>query len=72
MFLMFSFTPTKIYGTDMTGSVENVGSGVIYCVHGKPEGCCATVISQSDGINTNGLSLPSPPITLCKCYIYVQ
>ncbi|KAK7573457.1 hypothetical protein V9T40_010648 [Parthenolecanium corni] len=58
------FTPNKIYGSDMTGSGENVAGGVIYCVHGKPEGCCATVISPSEGTNKNGLSLPSPPITL--------
>ncbi|XKL68844.1 hypothetical protein PGB90_006613 [Kerria lacca] len=54
------FSPSKIYGAD----ISDVQHGVIYCVHGKPEGCCATVISPIDSVIQNGTPQPSPAITL--------
>lgn len=79
----FSFTPATFYGAGSemantsNASAERGGGGggggghrVIYCVHGKPEGCCARVLSESNSLNGSSAVLPSPPITLCK-YLHI-
>jgi len=61
-----STTPT------MTGAFvrqPSTGSGKVYCIHGKPSGCCATLVSTEDG-NSNH-ETPDPTdgkssITICK------
>ena len=78
----FRFAPATFYGAGsemVSGSggaviasnesgVGGRGGGhrVIYCVHGKPEGCCARVLSDSKSLNGSSNALPSPPITLCE------
>lgn len=52
----------------MTQSSEGTGHKIIYCVHGKPDGCCARVLSESNSLN--GTTLPSQPITLCKLELF--
>ncbi|XP_065225157.1 proton-coupled zinc antiporter SLC30A2-like isoform X2 [Planococcus citri] len=65
------FAPATFYGagsemstTTATSSEGGGGHRVIYCVHGKPEGCCARVLSDTNSLNGSSTVLPSPPITL--------
>lgn len=64
------FTPATFYGagseiaTSAMSPERGSGHRVVYCVHGKPEGCCARVLSESNSSNGSSAVLPSPPITL--------
>jgi len=66
--VFMSTTPT------MTGAFvrqPSNGSGkLVYCIHGKPSGCCATLQVATEDTNSNHeTSDPvdaKPPITICK------
>lgn len=64
--VFMSTTPT------MTGAFvrqPSNSSGKVYCIHGKPSGCCATLVSADD--NNSNHETPDPvdgksSITICK------
>ncbi|XP_050437611.1 zinc transporter 2-like isoform X1 [Adelges cooleyi] len=57
-------------------SIGSTGKQLVYCIHGKPSGCCATLVSTPDDQNANhekpDPSDPKSPITIFNehCHPY--
>ncbi|XP_050531656.1 zinc transporter 2-like isoform X2 [Daktulosphaira vitifoliae] len=57
-------------------SIGSTGKQLVYCIHGKPSGCCATLVSSADDPNANhekqNSSDPKSPITIFNehCHPY--
>ena len=51
---------------DSTQFDSNAPHRVIYCVHGKPSGCCATVVSDHSKNGNSVINVPAETISLGK------
>lgn len=49
---------------DSTQFASNASHRVIYCVHGKPSGCCATVVSDQSKTGNSIINVPSETINI--------
>lgn len=70
---LFMSTPPTMSGTFVRQPSNGSGKQLVYCIHGKPSGCCATLVSSDDN-NSNrekpDLKDGKSSITICMYPLY--
>jgi len=66
---VFMSTPPTMTGAFARQPSTGSGKQLVFCIHGKPSGCCATLVSTEDSNSNHEKPDPADgksPITICE------